>query len=438
MSKNIFIVGADAFNCQQLKHIPGAEEFNFHNLLTFDEVKGGGHYPPFDELLERAEDQLQRFSGSIDAIIGYWDFPVTSLVAVLCANHRLPAPSVEAEMKCDHKFWSRLQQQAVVPEYTPAFAAIDPFAEDPFAKIKLDYPFWLKPIKGTDSLLAFKIRNRKDFDQALLRIRKQISDIAEPFNQLLRHVQLPPEVASIDGYHCLVEELISGHQATIEGHVYQGEVHIHGIIDSIHYRGHSSFFRYQYPSHLPKPVKEEMKTSSQRLMQHIGYDNGAFNIEYFYDERNKRLKILEVNSRISQSHSVMFQIVDGASNHKIALDLALGRQPNFPRRQGEYHCAAEFHFRRFENAYVTRVPTQEEIKKVQEQVPGVEIDIIVREGMLLSELIEQDSYSYDIAHIHIGAQDQKELLAKYHQVLELLPLELDISMVKNRTSRTCS
>jgi hypothetical protein len=81
------------------------------------------------------------------------------------------------------------------------------------------------------------------------------------------------------------------------------------------------------------------------------------------------------------------------------------------------------------------VPTQEEIQKVQEQVPGIAIDLIVREGMLLSELIEQDSYSYDLAHVHIGAQDQKELLAKYHQVLELLPLELEISTVKEKTAR---
>jgi len=425
MSKNVFVVGADAFNCQQLKNLPGAEAFHFHNLLTFDEVKGGGHYPPFDELLERAEEQLQRFSGSIDAIIGYWYFPVTSMVPLLCAHHGLPAPSVEAEMKCDHKYWSRLEQQAVVPTHTPAFSAINPFADDPLAHTELNYPFWLKPIKGTDSLMAFKISNRQDFDQAISQIRQHISDIARPFNQLLSHVQLPPEVAAIDGYYCIIEELMSGHQCTIEGHVYQGEVHTHGIIDSINYPHRSSFFRYQYPSRLPKAVKQEMIESSQRLMEHIGYDNGAFNIEYFYNPRNENLMILEINPRISQSHSVMFQMVDGVSNHKIALDLALGNRPDFPRGQGQYGCAAKFHVRRFENAYVTRVPTTKEIEQVQEQIPGIKIDLIVREGMMLSDLIEQDSYSYDMAHVHIGARSQKELLAKYRQVLNLLPLEFE-------------
>ncbi|MDR9404538.1 MAG: ATP-grasp domain-containing protein [Halothece sp. Uz-M2-17] len=428
MSKNVFVVGADAFNCKQLQCLPGAEEFNFHQLLSFDEVKGGGHYPPFDQLLERAEEQLKRFSGSIDAIIGYWDFPVTSMVPLLCAHHGLPAPSVEAEMKCDHKFWSRLEQQAVVPQHTPAFSAIDPFAETPLANTTLDYPFWLKPIKGTDSLLAFKISNRQDFDDAISKIREQIADIARPFNQLLNHVQLPPEVAAIDGYHCIIEELMSGHQCTIEGHVYQGDVRTHGIIDSINYPRRSSFFRYQYPSRLPKGVKQEMMASSQHLMEHIGYDNGGFNIEYFYNPRNENIMILEVNPRISQSHSVMFQMVDGASNHKIALDLALGREPNFPYRQGEYGCAAKFHVRRFENAYVTRVPTEDEIRELEEQITGIKIDMIVREGMMLSDLIEQDSYSYDMAHLHIGARNQKELLTKYRQVLELLPLEFQDSV----------
>lgn len=423
MSKNVFIVGADAFNCQQLKQIPGAEEFHFHNLLTFEEVKGGGHYPPFDQLLERAEEQLKAFPGTIDAIMGYWDFPVTSMVPLLCARHGLPAPSLEAEMKCDHKYWSRLEQQAVVPNNTPAFSAIDPFADEPLANTTLDYPFWLKPIKGTDSLLAFKISNDQDVEQALSQIRQHIVDIARPFNQLLRHAQLPPEVAAIDGYHCIIEELMNGHQCTIEGHVYRGEVRTHGIIDSINYPRRSSFFRYQYPSRLPERVKQKMRESSQRLMEHIGYDNGGFNIEYFYNPRNETLMILEVNPRISQSHSIMFQMVDGASNHTIALELALGNPPNFPHRQGEYGCAAKFHVRRFENAYVSRVPTEEEIEAIEEEIAGIKIDIIVREGMMLSDLIEQDSYSYDMAHLHIGAPNQKELLSKYCEVLKLLPLE---------------
>lgn len=412
MSKNVFVVGADAFNYQQLQALPSVEGFNFHHLLTFDEVKGGGHYPPFDQLLERAEEELKRFPCSIDAIIGYWDFPVTSMVPLLCAHHGLPAPSVESEMKCDHKFWSRLEQKAVVPNHTPAFSAIDPFAENPLANIELEYPFWLKPIKGTDSLLAFKISNSQAFTEAISQIRQEIVYIARPFNQLLTHVQLPPEVAAIDGYHCIIEELMSGHQCTIEGYVYQGEVHTHGIIDSINYPRRSSFFRYQYPSRLPQRVKQQMMESSQRLMKHIGYNNGTFNIEYFYNPRNKHLMILEVNPRISQSHSVMFQMVDGTSNHKIALDLALGKQPNFPHRQGEYGCAAKFHFRRFENAYVTKVPTEEEIKEIEHKISGIKIDMIVREGMMLSDLIEQDSYSYDLAHLHIGARNQKELLAK--------------------------
>jgi hypothetical protein len=423
MSKNVFVVGADAFNCQQLKRIPGAAEFNFHNLLTFDEVKSGGRYPPFDDLLARAEAQLQDFPGSVDAIIGYWDFPVNSMVPLLCAHHGLAAPSLEAEVKCDHKYWSRLQQEQVIPEHTPAFAAVNPFADDPFADIGLDYPFWLKPVKGTDSLLAFRIRNRRNLEQALPLIRQQIPHIARPFNQLLNHVALPPEVASVDGYHCIVEQVIPGRQCTIEGHVHRGEVRIHGIIDSINYPGVSSFFRYQYPSRLPGRVKEAMMGASVRLMEHIGFDQGAFNIEYFYEPRSERFMVLEINPRISQSHSAIFQMVDGASNHKIALELALGRRPEFPHHQGEYGCAAKFHVRRFENARVTRVPTREELENIQAQVPGTEIDMIVRQGMLLSELIEQDSYSYDMAHVHIGARDQKELLAKYQKVLDLLPLE---------------
>ncbi len=38
--------------------------------------------------------------------------------------------------------------------------------------------------------------------------------------------------------------------------------------------------------------------------------------------------------------------------------------------------------------------------------------------------MEQDSYSYDIAHIFTAAHDQHELLQKYDQIVNALPLQL--------------
>lgn len=51
--------------------------------------------------------------------------------------------------------------------------------------------------------------------------------------------------------------------------------------------------------------------------------------------------------------------------------------------------------------------------------------MIAREGDRLSELIRQDSYSYIIANIYVGAQDEAELTEKYQRCVRALPFEID-------------
>jgi hypothetical protein len=45
--------------------------------------------------------------------------------------------------------------------------------------------------------------------------------------------------------------------------------------------------------------------------------------------------------------------------------------------------------------------------------------------MHLSELLEQDSYSYAICQLFIGGEDQKDLLDKYIRCQELLTFEIE-------------
>jgi hypothetical protein len=58
-------------------------------------------------------------------------------------------------------------------------------------------------------------------------------------------------------------------------------------------------------------------------------------------------------------------------------------------------------------------------------MPGVTVDVTVKEGDRLSELIGQDSYSYSIANIYLGAQDEAELTEKYQWCLRALPFEIN-------------
>ncbi len=135
--------------------------------------------------------------------------------------------------------------------------------------------------------------------------------------------------------------------------------------------------------------------------------------------------MLEINPRHSQSHAELFAQVDGAPNHLAMLRLALGRDPELPRRQGPYRVAAKWFLRRWNDGIVRRHPTELEIERVQREIPGVTVVVTAYEGDRLSKLTGQDSYSYIIANIYVGAQDEAELIEKYQRCVRALPFEID-------------
>ncbi len=423
---HIFVVGLEEFRLKQLKALPDADNYRFHSLLTRREVRNRDRFP-VKELLTDGIAQLQAFSEGVDAIVGYWDFPVSTLLPLLRQSIGLQTPSLESVLKCEHKYWSRLVQQQVIPQHVPDFTLVDPFADDPLAQIPLDFPFWIKPVKSVSSHLGFRINDRADFDHAIQRIREGIDRYAVPFNQVLEKADLSPEIPEVDGHYCTAESIIStGHQCTVEGYVWNGEVVVYGVIDSLREGPQgSSFSRYQYPSILPPTVRQRMRDICQRLMPHLGYENAPFNIEFFWDDDQDHLWLLEINTRISKSHAPLFYRVDGCYHYQVMIDLALGQEPQFPQGRGDYAYAAKFMMRGYEDARVTQVPTPKEIQQIEAENPFANVEVEVEAGDRLSNLKDQESYSYEIAVIFIGGENSEDLEAKYHHILNQLPLELE-------------
>ena len=436
--RNVFVIGMDAFNRGLLERTPHASEHAFHCLLEPAELLETYEFDIRD-MVRRSIEQLKAFrddgGGTVDAVCGYMDFPVSTMLPMICRELGTHSPSLESLLKCEHKYWSRVEQLKVIPEYIPEFVAFDPFDDQALSRIHLPYPFWIKPVKSTGSFLGFRIDREEDFAAAIPQIREQINLIRDPFNFVLQQLELPRDIARVHGGFCMAESIIDGRQCTLEGYVQGGRVEQLGIVDSIRYENGVSFFRYEYPSTLPYKIQDRMQRITETIIPAMGFDNSAFNIEYFWNREQGRIWLLEINTRVSQSHSDVFEKVDGASNQAVSVDVALGRDPEFPYQKGRFPRAAKFFWRLFQDGIVRKVPSQEEMQRVQSEIPGTVIHPQVIPGMRLSELLEQDSYSYAICHLFIGGEDQKELLDKYIRCQELLTFEVEPFQVMDQEER---
>ncbi|UQA97112.1 hypothetical protein [Streptomyces halobius] len=181
-SSHIFVLGLDDKNPATLRKIPNAEEYRLHGLLTRAELPDAG--TPVPELLMRAERALAAADAEPDAIVAYRDLPASMMVPVLCARHGLRRPSLEAVLKCEHKYWSPIEQRKVI-DGMPWFALIDPDVTDAPPR-GTHFPVWLKPVKSYASQLALRAAGPEEFGEALARIRKDAGATGDRFVDVLR------------------------------------------------------------------------------------------------------------------------------------------------------------------------------------------------------------------------------------------------------------
>lgn len=420
--KQIFIIGLDDFNLQKLKNLPKARECDFFPALYTSEIREVEEYD-IKKLIDLCFQRIEE-NGRIDGVASYYDFPGSMLVPVIAEKYNVPGPTLESVMKCENKYWSRLEQSKVINEHIPIFKAFDPFDENAFEKLEILPPFWVKPIKSFRSFLAYRINAESQFYEVMKEIKKHINFICKPFNDFMEMYHMPEELTKMKET-CIAESIIAGQQCTLEGYVYKGKVVAYGLVDSIREANSPSFARYEYPSSLPQEIQFRMADITRRIIIQIGLNDCAFNAEFFYDQTADEVYLLEINPRISQAHGDIFEKVHGVSHHSIMLDLALGQKPKTLGYNGEFNKAANFMLRTSEAGRVVKVPSQERIETLKSFIPGLEAKIRVEEGMHLNELQGQDSYSFELANIFIGGRDQRELVEKYEKVINNLTFDIE-------------
>lgn len=423
---NIFVLALDQENREVLEELDHPDH-QFLGLLEPDRLVGAGAEDlDLPALISQAEEQLSAAPGAVDAIIGFWDFPVSCMVPMMCGPRGLPSAPLEAVAKCEHKYWSRIEQQKVIDEL-PNFGLVplERAGEHDELPAGLDFPVWLKPVKSASSDLAFHVADQGQLDACMEEIRAGVDRLGEPFQHVLDQLDLPEEIERVGGSAALAEESVSGAQLTVEGFEDAGRLHIYGIIDADTYADSPSFRRYVYPSQLPAGVQDRLVDSTTKVIRQLGLTNSTFNIEYFWDSATDRLALLEVNPRHSQQHAWLFEQVDGVANHEVVVQLGLGQSPELISRRGPWAVAARYFLRHFTDGVVTRCPTTADVERIEATIPGVTVELVAEEGQRLEDLSQQDSYSFELALVHVGARDIDDLEEKYRQCREGLVFEID-------------
>ena len=422
-TEHVFVIGAEPFNMERLHQLPAAGRCEFHSALDLGDIR---HIDQFDmeAIIDRTFHNIENASVPVDAVVAYYDFPASTLVPIVAQRFGLRGPTVRSVMKCENKFWSRIEQRKVAIDNVPQFQAFDPYDEEALAQLNLVYPFWVKPIKSFRSFLAFRINDARELNYAVEQMRGGLEKMCRPFQYLMERYRMPEFFTSMRE-SAIAESMLSGSQCTLEGYVFEGEVIGYGVVDSVREGDRSSFSRYEYPSTLPLDVQYRMIEIGRRVISQLDLDDSPFNIEFFYSQTDDHIYLLEINPRISQAHVDMFSKIHGYSHQQVMVDIALGRRPAPMERKGQYQVAANFMLRVFEDGVVTRVPTSENLQAVRDAFPGADFKIAVSEGQRLTDLEGQDSYSYELANIFLGGQTRAELLENYDRVLGMLGFEVD-------------
>lgn len=354
---------------------------------------------------EEISDLVGRFSGSnLRAVLSTDDYPGSAMAAIVARRLGLPGTSPIANLRCQHKYLSRLDQQRLVPQAVPNFSLLDTRA--PAIRVR-DYPLFIKPVKSFFSIGASRVDTPADLPAAILDATLP-EQFYWPFDELLR---LHPELGLAEvGSHCvLAESLLVGHQCTLEGYVRRGVAHTVGVVDSIFYPGTRAFQRFEYPSSLPEAAQTRLHRICADLMEGMAYGDGFFNVEFMVNLERDTANIIEVNPRLASQFSDLYEKVDGTNSYRMLLDIALDRPPSGKKRAGRHPMAASCALRRFEDAYVRRLPSDRSIEQLQARYPDIRIEVLANQGEWLSRSM-QDGRSYRYAIVNIGGTDRADIL----------------------------
>lgn len=129
----------------------------------------------------------------------------------------------------------------------------------------------------------------------------------------------------------LAEELLNGHQFTVDGYIIgMDNVIILGMTDTIMHSNKVSYLRFDYPTNiLSLSIQERVKDICKRTIKGIELQNSLFNIEFYYNEKSNEIKIIEINPRQVGLFADMYEMIEGQNTYEIMMALSTGQISSF-------------------------------------------------------------------------------------------------------------
>jgi len=396
-------------------------QFLFHDYATIEleQMAGAAGQAPLNVAPIEAELQWISKNYSKDEISGVFstdDYPGSILASVIACAWKLPGTAPYATLLFQHKYFSRCMQAWVVPHAVPAYE----LCGDPECPPALDFPIVVKPVKSFFSIGAVKVNDPSEYKRSFA-VAKLPAAFFMPMREVFERITHLPFGSSV----VLAEQFVGGEQVTLEGYVEHGVCTVLGIVDSIMYVQTQSFQRFEYPSSAPAHLQQRMAAIAIDLMKESHYDNGFFNIEFIYDAESCNVKIVEVNPRMASQFADLYEKVDGRNSYRILIDLCVGTPVQAMAGTGPYTIAASCVLRCFADRFVKRVPSAEEVLRVERYFPGTRVEVLALPNTYLSNEM-QDGVSFRYAVINIGADSRAQILDRLDQCLAMLPFEFDV------------
>ena len=338
------------------------------------------------------------------------------LASLIARRLGLPASSLEAVLRIQHKHYAREAFARIAPEASCATGLLrrdfgrDGRPED----VPVAFPFYVKPAKAAFSVLARRVERFEDlyrhtrfgwFERAI------IDRLVKPFADVMRaHSELTE-----DPFSMVCEEVIPGRQVTANGFVRDGRVTLLGTVDSIMYPGTDQFQRFQYPSSLPPEQLARVDALAVKLLEGLAFGHGMFNVEMRIDPASGSPRVIEINPRAAGQFFDLFERVDGYRPFEALLELHAGREPVIRRGEGESRHAASFVLRDLTGAGLARWPRARELRELQARHPDAHLMFYPKRGAdLAREMKWLGSYRYAV--MNFGAPTLESLFARYRRI----------------------